>query len=164
MKINELIEKLTEALRGAIKGGRLPRSIVFDSIADLSQALLRAKAAHSDFERGLGAKDDNWPLWYAAYIAMEQGLVETSASKLTSSAIEVSAGSENAPPLRLVRFLHLRPVAVGVWHEFAVTFGGPRRRMMICRMLRYLVITATLFYYSKNIVSTSLRTLLGGSF
>ena len=72
MEINELIEKLTEALHGAIKGGRPPRPIVFDSITDLSEALLRAKDAHSEFERRLGAKDDNWPLWYAAYIAREQ--------------------------------------------------------------------------------------------
>ena len=71
MKIKELIEIVTESVHGAIKGGRVPRAIVFDSITDLSQALLRAKEAHSEFERGLGAKDYNWPLWYAAYIARE---------------------------------------------------------------------------------------------
>ena len=114
MKIKELIEKVTEALHGAIKRGHPPRSIVFDSITDLSQALLRAKDAHAEFERGLGAKDHNWPLWYAAYIAREQGLAEKSACKLASSAIEVSPGSENAPPLRVVSFLHLRPVAISV--------------------------------------------------
>jgi hypothetical protein len=47
------------------------------------------------------------------------------------------------------------------WQELAVTFGGPRRRTMICRMLRYLVVTATLFYYSRNFASASIRTLLG---
>lgn len=98
MKIKELIEKVGEALHGAIKGRRLPRPIAFDSIADLSQALVRAKDAHSEFERRLGAKDYNWPLWYAAYIAMEQGVAEKSASKLACSAIQVSPGSENAPP------------------------------------------------------------------
>ena len=77
MKIKELIKKVTEALHRAIKGGRPPRLIVFDSITDLSQALLRAKDAHSEFERGLDAKDYNWPLWYAAYIAMEQGLAKS---------------------------------------------------------------------------------------
>ena len=77
MKIKELIEKVTEALHRAIKAGRPPRLIVFDSITDLSQALLRAKDAHSEFERGLGAKDYDWPLWYAAYIAMEQGLAKS---------------------------------------------------------------------------------------
>src|SRR5215470_6238302 len=97
MKIKELIEKIIEALHGAIKGRRLRRSIVFDSITDLSQALLRAKDAHSEFERGLGMKDYNWPFWYAAYIAMEQGMAKKSASKLASSTIEVSPGSKNAP-------------------------------------------------------------------
>jgi hypothetical protein len=72
MKMKELIENVSEALHGAIKGGRPPRPIVFDSITDLSEALLRAKDAHSEFEVGLGAKDDNWPLWYAAYMAREQ--------------------------------------------------------------------------------------------
>jgi len=65
MKMKELIEKVTEALHGALKRGRPPRSIVFDSITDLSQALRRARDAHSEFERSLGAKDYNWPLWYA---------------------------------------------------------------------------------------------------
>ena len=98
MKIKELIKKATEALHGAIKGERGPRPIVFDSIKGLSDALIRAKEAHSKFERGSGAKDYNWPLWYAAYIATEQGVADKSASKLASSAIEVSPSSENAPP------------------------------------------------------------------
>lgn len=46
------------------------------------------------------------------------------------------------------------------WQELAVTFGGPRRRTMICRMLRYLVVTATLFYCSRHFASTSIRTFL----
>ena len=66
--------KSYKALRAAIRGERRPRPIIFDSIKDLSDALIRAKEAHSEFERGSGAKDYNWPLWYAAYIAMEQGV------------------------------------------------------------------------------------------
>lgn len=54
--------------------------------------------------------------------------------------------------------------ANSAWHELAVKFGGPRRRTMMCRMLRYLLVTATLFYYSRNIASTGMCTLLGGSF
>ena len=100
MKIKELIKQATEVLHSAIKGQRRPRAIVFDSIKDLSDALIRAKEAHSEFEHGSGAKDYNWPLWYAAYIAMEQKSAEKSASKLAGSAIEVSPDSENAPPLR----------------------------------------------------------------
>jgi len=88
---------------------------------------------------------------------------------------------------RVVSFLHLRPLAIIVsylngdigvmsetvqkhlcksksaWHELAVTTGGPSRRTMIWFMLGYLIVTATLFYYSRNIASTSLRTLLGDS-
>ena len=114
MKIKELIEKATEALHGAIKGERRPRPIVFDSIKDLSDALIRAKEAHSEFERASGAEDHNWPLWYAAYIATEQGVADKSTSTLASTAINVSPGPENAPPLRVVSFLHLRPVAISV--------------------------------------------------
>ena len=99
MKFKELIEKATHALRGTIRGEHR-RPIIFDSIKDLSNALIRAKEAHSEFERGSGVKDHNWPSWYAAYIAMEQGVVEKSESKLACSAIQVSAGSENAPPLK----------------------------------------------------------------
>lgn len=90
MEIKELIENATQVLRGAVRGERRPRPIVFDSIKDLSDTLIRAKEAHSEFERGSGAKDYNWPLWYAAYIGMEQGLAEQSVSKLAGSAIEVS--------------------------------------------------------------------------
>jgi hypothetical protein len=113
MKFKKLIEKGTQALRRATRGERRPRPIVFDSIKDLSDALIRAKEAHSEFESGSGAKDDNWPLWYAAYIAMEQGVAEKSASKLASSVSEVSPGSEDAPS-SAVSFFHLRPVAISV--------------------------------------------------
>jgi hypothetical protein len=99
MKFKELIEKATHALRGTIRSEH-QRPIIFDSIKDLSDALIRAKEAHSEFERGSGAKDYNWPSWYAAYIAAEQGVVEKSASKLACSATQVSAGSEKARPLR----------------------------------------------------------------
>jgi hypothetical protein len=53
--------------------------------------------------------------------------------------------------------------ANSAWQELAVTSGGPRRRTMICRMLLYPFVTATLFYDSRNIASTSIRTLLGGT-
>jgi hypothetical protein len=126
MKIKELIEEATKAVRAAVRRQRRPRPIIFDSIKDLSNALIRAKEAHSEFERGSGAKDYNWPLWYAAYIAMEQGVAEKSASKLASSAIEVSPGSENAPPARVVSFLHLRPVAISVSYLNGNTLGHER--------------------------------------
>lgn len=51
------------------------RPIKFQSIAELADALNRAKEAHGQFERGLGHADTNWPLWYAGFLAMEQGLL-----------------------------------------------------------------------------------------
>jgi hypothetical protein len=59
MKIKVLIEKAAQALRGAIRGERRLRPIIFDSIKDLSDALIRAKEAHSEFERASGAEDYN---------------------------------------------------------------------------------------------------------
>lgn len=43
-------------------------------MADLTEerlaALLReAEAAHAEYERSLGRPDDDWPAWYARYIA-----------------------------------------------------------------------------------------------
>lgn len=52
--------------------------ISFTDIASLGGALIRAKDAHVKFESGLGRPDSNWPLWYASYIAMEQGLAVSS--------------------------------------------------------------------------------------
>jgi len=114
MKIKVLIEKAAQALHAVIRGERRLRPIVFDSIKDLSDALIRAKEAHSEFERASGAEDHNWPLWYAAYIATEQGVADKSTSTLASTAINVSPGPENGPTLRVVSFLHLRPVAISV--------------------------------------------------
>jgi len=53
--------------------------------------------------------------------------------------------------------------ANSVWRELAHMFWSSHRRTMVRRFLQYLVVTATLFYYSKNIVSASIRTALGGS-
>ena len=104
MKIKELIEKAAQALHGAIRGERRLRPIVFDSIKDLSDALIRAKEAHSEFERASGAEDHNWPLWYAAYIATEQGVADKSTSKLASSAIKFRPVQKMRHPLELLAF------------------------------------------------------------
>jgi hypothetical protein len=32
----------------------------------------RAEAAHGEHEKRLGARDENWPAWYAEYMAREQ--------------------------------------------------------------------------------------------
>jgi hypothetical protein len=104
MNIKVLIEKVTEALHRDVKGERLPRSIIFESITDLSQALHRAKNAHAEFERGLGAKDCNWPLWYAAYMAMEQWLLEKSPSTLPISASKFRPVQKIRYRLKLLTF------------------------------------------------------------
>ena len=35
----------------------------------LAVLLREAERAHGDFEKSLGRRDDDWPDWYAAYIA-----------------------------------------------------------------------------------------------
>ena len=48
----------------------------FASTADLAGALRRAEAAHGEHEKRTGQRDENWPDWYAAYIAAEQAGTE----------------------------------------------------------------------------------------
>ena len=51
------------------------QKIQFESITDLSEALIRANDALGRFERRLGRTEANWTLWCAAQIAAEQGLL-----------------------------------------------------------------------------------------
>ena len=46
--------------------------MAFAATADLASALRRAEAAHGEHEKRTGQPDENWPDWYAAYIAAEQ--------------------------------------------------------------------------------------------
>jgi hypothetical protein len=49
----------------------------FGSASDLAGALRRAEAAHGEHEKRTGGqRDENWPAWYAAYIAAEQAGTE----------------------------------------------------------------------------------------
>ena len=56
----------------------------FGSTADLASALKRAEAAHREHEKSAGrshlfhrsGQDEDWPAWYAAYIAAEQSGTE----------------------------------------------------------------------------------------
>jgi hypothetical protein len=43
--------------------------IVYRSTDDLERALRDAAAAHGEHERQLGHFDEDWPVWYAAYMA-----------------------------------------------------------------------------------------------
>ena len=53
----------------------------FASTADLASALRRAKAAHAENHKRAGrshlfhrsGQDENWPAWYAAYLAAGAG-------------------------------------------------------------------------------------------
>jgi catechol 2,3-dioxygenase-like lactoylglutathione lyase family enzyme len=45
----------------------------YASVRDLAEAMRRAEAAHGEHERRMGgARDENWPAWYAEYMAAEQ--------------------------------------------------------------------------------------------
>ena len=68
--------------------------IQFVSIADLWEALTRAKEAHGEFERRLGQPDADWPLWFAAYMAAEQGLLGQTLVKTTGQVETPQADSE----------------------------------------------------------------------
>ena len=48
----------------------------FGSANGLASALRRAEAAHGLHEKRTGQRDENWPDWYAAYMAAEQAGTE----------------------------------------------------------------------------------------
>jgi catechol 2,3-dioxygenase-like lactoylglutathione lyase family enzyme len=52
--------------------GRVADDTTYTSVADLSQALKRAAAAHGQHEARTGQADPNWPDWYAEYMVSEQ--------------------------------------------------------------------------------------------
>jgi hypothetical protein len=38
------------------------------STEELAELLREAERAHGEYERELGARDDDWPSWYAGFI------------------------------------------------------------------------------------------------
>jgi hypothetical protein len=52
--------------------GRVAGEATYGSVADLSQALQRAAAAHGWRESQTGKADPNWPDWYAEFMLREQ--------------------------------------------------------------------------------------------
>jgi catechol 2,3-dioxygenase-like lactoylglutathione lyase family enzyme len=52
--------------------GRVAGDTTYASVADLSEALRRAEAAHGEHEKRTGERDTNWPAWYAEYMVKEQ--------------------------------------------------------------------------------------------
>ena len=73
-----LFQEVTTRLPGRVDGA----GVTFASTADLDAALRRAEAAHGEHEKSTGhrlkaglaerVRDDDWPAWYASYMAAEQ--------------------------------------------------------------------------------------------
>jgi catechol 2,3-dioxygenase-like lactoylglutathione lyase family enzyme len=63
-----LLQEVTVRLPGRVD----PDQTTFSSSADLAKALRRAAAAHGEHEKRTGQRDENWPDWYAEYLAREQ--------------------------------------------------------------------------------------------
>lgn len=67
------VQEVTTRLPGRIDSGLTS----FGSATDLANAMRRASAAHDEHEKRHGGEfDDNWPDWYAAYMAAEQSGAE----------------------------------------------------------------------------------------
>jgi catechol 2,3-dioxygenase-like lactoylglutathione lyase family enzyme len=62
-----LIQEVTSRLPGRVEG-----DTTFASSGELARALRRAEAAHGKYEKTLGHRDEEWPIWYAEYIVNEQ--------------------------------------------------------------------------------------------
>jgi catechol 2,3-dioxygenase-like lactoylglutathione lyase family enzyme len=67
-----LLQEITARLPGRID----PAATSFGSARDLASALRRAEAAHGEHEKRTGKRDENWPDWYAEYMAAEQAGTE----------------------------------------------------------------------------------------
>lgn len=52
--------------------GRVESETTFATPNELASALRRAEAAHGEYEKGLGRRDEDWPSWYADYMVREQ--------------------------------------------------------------------------------------------
>lgn len=67
-----LLQEITARLPGRIDTGVTS----FSSETDLISALIRAATAHGEHEKRIGQRDEEWPVWYAAYMAAEQNGAE----------------------------------------------------------------------------------------
>jgi len=63
-----LLQEITTRLPGRIDSA----ATTFGSASDLADAMRRASVAHGEHEQRIGEADENWPDWYAAYMAAEQ--------------------------------------------------------------------------------------------
>ncbi len=67
-----IVQEVTRRLPGRID----PATTTFASANDLASAMRRAAAAHGEHEKRNGQRDENWPEWYAAYMAAEEAGTE----------------------------------------------------------------------------------------
>ena len=68
-----MLQEITARLPGRIDSGVTS----FGSANDLVGALIRAATAHGEHEKRTGGqRDENWPVWYAAYMTAEQAGTE----------------------------------------------------------------------------------------
>ena len=68
-----MLQEITTRLPGRIDSGMTS----FGSVTDLIGALIRAATAHGEHEKRMGGqRDENWPIWYAEYMAAEQSRAE----------------------------------------------------------------------------------------
>jgi catechol 2,3-dioxygenase-like lactoylglutathione lyase family enzyme len=67
-----LLQEITKRLPGRVDSAET----TYASVADLASALRRAEAAHGEHEARTGERDEEWPAWYAAYMAAEQSGAE----------------------------------------------------------------------------------------
>ena len=63
-----LMQEVTTRLAGRIDSNETS----YASVADLAGAMRRAEAAHGEYEKTLGHRDEDWADWYAAYMVAEQ--------------------------------------------------------------------------------------------
>jgi catechol 2,3-dioxygenase-like lactoylglutathione lyase family enzyme len=63
------VQEVTTRLPGRVT----PVVAAYDSVAGLAAALRRAEAAHRKHEQEIGHTDEDWPYWYARYVADERG-------------------------------------------------------------------------------------------
>lgn len=67
-----LVQEVTTRLAGRIESN----ATSYASVADLVSALRRVEAAHTEHEARIGVRDEEWPTWYATYMAAEQAGTE----------------------------------------------------------------------------------------
>jgi len=67
-----LLQEITTRLPGRVDAA----GTSYASVAELAAAMRRAEAAHGEHEQRTGVRDEEWPTWYATFMAAEQAGTE----------------------------------------------------------------------------------------